>query len=712
MKINLHTLFISISKILNSPFLIFNYIFIFLMFLGAQKVFSQEQPTQTIEDLIEEISANSDEELDYTTLYEDLTYYMNNPLNLNEATREDFEKLEFLDDLQITEILRYREKYGQILTIYELQLIRGFETTDIFRLLPFVTVDKIEEQQKLNFKRMMKYGSHQVFVRNQFVVQDQKGYNIPDSLILENPDKNRYLGNRMKYYVKYKYHYRDRIAWGVTMEKDPGEEFFKGTQKQGFDYYSAHLEVNDVWKFKRVVVGDHQLQFGQGLVLWTGMGFGKSSMTMNVKKKPRGIKKYSSTNENQFMRGVGGIVELGDFDIAGFVSYKKIDANISSVDSLDDADIREVSSLQITGLHSTPNEVADKHAINELVYGGNVTYRFDNLNIGATFVSYAFSAELNKNVKPYSQFDFQGNTGFNAGLDYNYIFKNINVFGEVATNKDLGLATVNGAMFPLAPQMQVSVIQRYYQKNYHAYYGGAFAEGSKPANEQGVYLGTNIFPIKHWKIAAYFDAYSFPWLKFRSNSPTHGFDYLIQADYSPTQYVSMYWKLKREIKPENLSSETELNMIYPTEVDKLSARYHLKFSVSRTITLANRIEIARYKKAETTENGYMIYQDFRYKPETLPLTLNLRYAMFDAPYNARIYAYESDILYAFSVPGYFYKGIRTYATLKYDISKNISVWLRYSQFTYSDLDVISEGSLNEIQGSTKSEIKAQMRIKF
>ncbi len=682
-----------------------------IFLLSALTLYSQERGNETIEDLIEEIAANSDEELDYTTLYEDLTFFQNNPLNLNEATREDFERLHFMNDLQINSILEYKEKYGQILTIYELQLIPGFEDADIFRLLPFVSVNEVEEFQKLNIKRMAKYGSHQVFLRNQFIVQEQKGYNISDSVIAENPDKNRYLGNRMKYYVKYKYHYKDRVHWGVTMEKDPGEQFFQGTQKQGFDYYSGHIQLNDMGKFKRTIVGDYQLQFGQGLVLWTGMGFGKSSMTMNVKKKPQGIKKYGSTNENQFMRGAATIVSLGKFDIAGFYSYKKIDANISSLDTIEDADVREVSSLQITGLHSTPNEVADKHAINEMLYGGNVTYKGDHFKMGLTFVNYFFSADLNKNVKPYSQFDFQGNTGFNVGLNYNYIYKNINIFGEAATNNDLGIAVMNGALFPLAPQMHLSVIQRYYQKNYHAYYGGSFAEGSKPINEQGVYFGTEIYPIKHWKIAAYFDAYSFPWLKFRSNSPTNGFDYLVQADYSASRYLSMYWKIKREIKPENISS-SDIAIIYPQELDKLSFRYHVKFSVSRTITLANRMEISRYKKGEITEKGYMIYQDFRYKPQNLPLTLNFRYAMFDAPYNARFYAYESDILYAFSIPGYFYKGTRTYLTLKYDINKSISVWARYSQFSYADKDVLGEGSLNEIIGNNKSEVKLQMRIKL
>ena len=90
----------------------------------------------------------------------------------------------------------------------------------------------------------------------------------------------------------------------------------------------------------------------------------------------------------------------------------------------------------------------------------------------------------------------------------------------------------------------------------------------------------------------------------------------------------------------------------------------------------------------------------------------MRFAVFDTDsYNARIYAYESDILYAFSIPAYYSKGTRTYFNLKYTVGKFMDIWLRYSQSYYSDLDVISSG-LNQINGNTKSEIKIQVRIKF
>jgi len=92
--------------------------------------------------------------------------------------------------------------------------------------------------------------------------------------------------------------------------------------------------------------------------------------------------------------------------------------------------------------------------------------------------------------------------------------------------------------------------------------------------------------------------------------------------------------------------------------------------------------------------------------------MNLRFAVFDTDtYNARIYAYESDMLYNFSIPAYYSQGTRFYLNLKYSVTKYLDFWIRYSQSYYSDLDVISSG-LSEIQGNTKSEIKAQIRIRL
>jgi hypothetical protein len=49
--------------------------------------------------------------------------------------------------------------------------------------------------------------------------------------------------------------------------------------------------------------------------------------------------------------------------------------------------------------------------------------------------------------------------------------------------------------------------------------------------------------------------------------------------------------------------------------------------------------------------------------------------------------------------------------MKYDVSKNVDLWLRYATTYYNGKNLIGSG-LDEIQGSSKSEIKVQIMVKF
>ncbi len=684
-----------------------------VLLFSSSFLFSQNDKKDIVlEDLIEDIAANSDEELDYSEIYDDLYYYMNNKLNLNTASESDLEKLHFLDQIQIDSIL-YLQKHGGFVTETDLYML-GFSQDEIETLMNFATIGNKEQKQEFQWEDVFKWGRHDVFLRSQVLFEPQKGYNIPDSVIEENPDKSRYLGSPLKLYTRYKFHYKDYVQWGFTAEKDPGEQFFKGAQKYGFDFYSAHLQLDKVYPHvKRIVVGDYQAQFGEGLTMWTGLTFGKSAIVTKVKKNGRGLRRYTSTDENNFLRGVGGMFEFGNFTVTAFGSYHKIDANISDFDSLDtDIEIRQISSIQNTGYHRTPSEILDKHAIGETVFGGNVTYRKDNFITGLTFVDYNFSAELNKDLKPYEIYKFQGNSNFNAGWNYDFILYKFHIFGETSISQNGGLATIDGVFFSPDQRIKLVSLYRNYSPKYQALMSGALSEGSDNQNERGIYWGMELYPYKKFKVSAYVDAYTFPWLSYRLYTPkASGYEYFTQVEYNPNYNVSMYLRFKHEIKPQNVSYE-DIPIKYPADQTRWNLRYHISFQVTETVTLRDRIEFSRYEKDGEVENGFMIFQDVKFKPKTIPLTLYFRYAMFDAPYDARIYAYENDVLYAFSVPGYFYQGFRTYVVAKYDITKSFTAWLKLSQFNYSDRTVLSEGSLNEIDGHTKTELKIELRYRF
>ena len=135
--------------------------------------------------------------------------------------------------------------------------------------------------------------------------------------------------------------------------------------------------------------------------------------------------------------------------------------------------------------------------------------------------------------------------------------------------------------------------------------------------------------------------------------------------------------------------------------------------LNNNFKLRNRLEINKIdKKEEYKENGYLLYQDVIYKLNKYPIALYFRYAMFDTDsYRSRIYSYENDLLYSFSLPAMYYKGTRTYLMLKYSVKKRIDLWLKYAITNYNNKDIIGSG-LDEIKDNKKQEVKVQLRMRF
>lgn len=686
------------------------YIIVLLFLLTLQIIKAQENEKQWLSDYIEEIAENSENEQAALNLKEELEYLVNNPLDLNTVTEDELRIFPFLSDFQVRSIIKYRRAQGRFLSVYELQYVYGFNQITAKRLSPFVTVVVTNHKYKPNIKREFLGGKNTLFLRTEFTTQKQEGYlPISDSLLEQKPN-SRYLGSKYKIYARYSYQYNQSVRYGFTLEKDPGEEFFKGSQKRGFDFNSFHLQIKDKKHLENLVIGDYSGFFGQGLVMYSGFGSGKSAYPLLIRKKVSGLRKYSSVNENLFLRGAGATIKYKGIAFTPFFSYKKSDANLATIDTLNDAEVLEATSIQNTGLHATPSQIEDKNSLGILLSGLNINYRIKELNIGATYLFTYFENDLASGNKRYDLYKFSGKELHNASIDYYYLFKqHIRFFGEEAYSSNGGVALLNSVMAKLAPQVDIAILHRYYSPQYYSYMAGGFGEASYNSNENGLYFGTEIYPYKFWKLSAYADLYSFPWLRSGIYAPSSGVDYFVQLDKHVARDFDVYFRYKTETKGKNLSDET----LYRIEAqNKKSLRIHGAYKVSNELYLKTRAEFSYFKQEGTPlEKGYLLYQDVKYKPQNLPFDCSIRFALFNTTYNTRIYAYENDILYAFSIPAYFYKGTRFYVNLKYKITKNIDLWLRWSQFYYPYRTEIGSG-LNKIEGNAKSQVKIQLRVKF
>ena len=644
-------------------------VYIILILLSSYSLRAQDAVTTTellIADIFEQYTAENEEVIDYDSFFEDLMFCAQNPVNLNQATREQLEKLPFLSDIQIENILSYVYESGSMQTIYELQLVEGLDMTDIRRMLPFVNVgEAIDQTRKFYWRDLLKYGKNELFLRLDKELETKEGYQfLPDEdpNSIESNSKN-YLGNDLYQSLRYKFHFKDGIQFGFTAEKDAGEQFW-GKKHKGYDFYSLHAQLNNFGKFKTIVVGDFRANFGLGLVLHPEFGMGKSSYVLNVTPHNSGLKKFSSTDESNFFRGGGTTVRLGKFDLSAFYSNKMIDG-----DTLNGT----FTTIIKTGYHRTADELSKKHAVNQQIIGGNLTLTFSNFQLGFTAVHTRLDNRLEPDKAVYNFFYFSGDNQTTAGIHYRMRLKKLNFFGETAMTDNGSMATINGFSFSPLSQVSLVALHRYYSPEYDTFYASSFSETSRINNESGMYLGTEVRPFRKWKLAAYADSYSFAWPKYGIDAPSIGKDYLFQADFAPKRDIAMFWRFKFEEKQTNLST-TGAVMPVVVPLEKTSLRYQLTYS-SGNFSFKNVLEgnLSRQGDANWTY-GVIACQDISYAFSKIPVKVDFRYQFFDATnYENRFYSYEKDVLYAFSIPMYFGLGTRFYMNFKYDLCKIINL---------------------------------------
>ncbi|MGL5913801.1 MAG: ComEA family DNA-binding protein, partial [Bacteroidales bacterium] len=335
------------------------------MLSHAPIIAQQANINESIQSLIDEISSLEDADITMEELYENLMNYAQNPLNINTANETELLQLFILNEFQASSIREYITQYGEMQTPYELQYVQGITQALMEKLLPFVSTTTQSSIKKVSLKQMLLHGKHQSLMRVRQTLEPQQGYSSISEEQYLNAPNSRYLGSPQSIYMRYRYNFKDKLQWNITAEKDAGESFGKPWNKYGFDYYSGHIKLSNIGAVQTLVIGDFYTQTGQGLLSWQGASFGKTSDALGIAKRGVGVKAYSGANENLFFRGVGTNIQVSkQVMVTAFVSYKNIDANIDSLGIF--------SSLQTTGLHSTPREMAGKDAISEMAIGGSL----------------------------------------------------------------------------------------------------------------------------------------------------------------------------------------------------------------------------------------------------------------------------------------------------------------------------------------------------
>ena len=682
------------------------FVLMLMLFIAIHSTAQVTEPATPItEQQLENITENNEDmETEDDSYLQQIVQYIKNPISLNTADVAELIQLRILTPLQIQNFILYRNLVGNLLDLYELQAVPGWDIGTIQKIRPYINVSSTLSFTS-GLKTRLQNGDHTMLLRVSQVPERSRGFLIDSS-----STTNFYPGSPQKLLFRYKYTYKNLLQYGILGEKDAGEAFFKGKQKQGFDFYSAHIFLRKVGIVKSLAIGDFTVNLGQGLTQWQSLAFKKSVDVINIKREADVLRPYNSAGEINFHRGIGITLAKNSWQFTLFGSYKNIDANFVADTSQNRDDF--VTSLQTSGYHRTKSESADKGIQRQLAVGGNLSYQHKRLHLGINAVQYKFKLPLIKSKEPYNIYALSGSSFGNYSFDYSYTYKNLHFFGEAAFTSDFDKAFINGLIISASSRVGMSLLYRNISKSYQSLYTSAFTESTYPNNEKGLYAGISIKPNNFWRVDAYTDLYKFPWLRFRVDAPSTGSDYLIQLNYKPNKQLEIYTRYHSESKAINVNLN-QLTLSPVIQQPKKNWRTQVSYKIHTAITLRNRTEIVWFHKESTlAEQGFLTYFDFIYKPLLKPYSGSLRLQYFETDdYNSRLYAYENDVLYSFSIPVFYDKGYRYYVNFNYDVNKKFTLWVKWAQTVYRDKRLVGSG-LDEIKGNTKSEIKLQALYKF
>ena len=134
---------------------------------------------------------------------------------------------------------------------------------------------------------------------------------------------------------------------------------------------------------------------------------------------------------------------------------------------------------------------------------------------------------------------------------------------------------------------------------------------------------------------------------------------------------------------------------------------------NQAVQIKSRIEYVTINRlSNNPESGMLLSQDVVYRPLGSPVDVSVRYALFDTDsYDSRIYTYENNALYVYSIPAYYYRGSRAYVMVRWTLFNRCDLWIRYGTFIYDGRKTLGTGP-EAINGNQKSDLTVQLRMGF
>lgn len=646
-----------------------------ILLLVSGICFSQhENLTSAVISEIEQMAENDPETAEQITeRFADLS---EKPVNINTRDIRELSRLFFLSDFQVRSIADYVKTTGSIVTFYELGNIPGIDPEIIRMMLPFITI-KTDNNNDAGISG----------IRNKLIMNFNKRSDYSETSS---------LGPPYRMLLKYRFD-TERFSGGLTAEKDAGEPFFYGNPSLP-DFISFNLALKGTGILKKILIGDYSARFGLGTCINTGFRTGLSVSSPGFITFMDEIKQHTSADENNFFRGLA--IESGykNISLRMFYSFNKSDAALKSSDNVS---LNYISSFYNTGLHNSISMMQRKDNYSVTSLGVNLFYSFKKAGIGFTFSQNRLSIPAQQGAEdPEKAYRFSGDLNNLWSVYYNALMNRVILSGEFTSNFNTDYALVQTVSIKPADRLAVSFLFRHYSPGFTSFYGRGPGISSTTGNETGLLGSFSFEAMKHLFLYGGVDFHFYPWLKYRTTGPSYGIKQEIRVRYIPSENIDT--ELSFNLRTVMTDSEESHGIPEPQKTLMKTFKAVIRYRVSENMRFTSRID---YRTGSNGQGkGIMLLSDAAFSIRRLPVSLWLRSCIFSTDsWDSRIYAYENDLLYSFSVPALSGMGSRNYVMAGWKPTGRTEFRIKYGITSK-----ISDGKIV----TDAEEIKAQFTAEF
>ena len=368
------------------------------------------QSVEEMEKILLFYGVSSPEEVDPYDV-ERLSDLLSHPLQVNLVTPASLSGSGLLTPYQVASLTDYRKRHGDVMSYEELSAVDGFGKIVVEKLSPFISL------------------------RGTKLSADEDVAGISGTLDVKTGWK---MDGIPSYGLRYKMKAGRQLSAGLALSRSSKAD---GAAPDAFtgNVCLAFRKVPG-----KIVLGDFNARFGQGLALWNGLSLSGLSSPSSYLKRASGLTPSSSFTGTYSMRGAAADLTLNKVKVSAFLAAQ------TGKDSYGLLPAVNVGWLRRNGMLS-------------------FTHYADFANAGGTF----------------SIPDMK--TAFDIALCCN----GTDVFAEAAYDWVSGVAaSLAGIVFPVNEDVRLASMLRYYPAAYSSGRGGAAASTTKSTNEYGFSLSS------------------------------------------------------------------------------------------------------------------------------------------------------------------------------------------------------------------------------